>query len=455
MFDLCGRTFRLCDGLCRRSFLRAGGLAPLGLSLPALLRARQATRAAETSAASGANTSMILFWMAGGPSHIDMYDMKPNAAEKARGPFLPVPTEQPGLDVCELMPRHAGIARHLAVIRSLHHTYGVHDDAQHLVQTGYPCLNARQRGQQAPAQGAVTAQLRGPREQGMPPYVCIPESYSSQKGFYQKAAFLSSRYNPLNAGGDPSLGNFRAPELALPDDLPLARLNLRRSLLEQVELAGRQVDRTGAVQDMDDIRHEAFELVAGKRAREAFDVSREPAALREQYGRHAWGQSALLARRLVEAGVTCVTINLYEADVDWWDDHYTIEKNLRNRLPKYDQALSALIADLDDRGLLDSTIVGAFGEFGRSPYVDARAGRGHWPRAGHAVLAGGGIRGGQVIGSTNDIGGEPVERPVSPGDLLASIYQGLGINPHTMVTDRQNRPMRVVQQGEPIAELFG
>ena len=205
---------------------------------------------------------------------------------------------------------------------------------------------------------------------------------------------------------------------------------------------------------MDDVQKQAFELVMGPKARRAFDLSREPDSVKTRYGRHAWGQYTLLARRLVEAGVTFVTVNLYEKDVDWWDDHYTIEKNLKKRLPVYDQALSALITDLNQRGLLDRVLVVACGEFGRAPRIDKNAGRGHWPRAMHAVLAGGGIRAGQIIGSTTENGGEPSDTALVPGDLLASIYRVLNVDPHAMITDRQNRPVPLVADGRPIARLF-
>jgi uncharacterized protein (DUF1501 family) len=194
--------------------------------------------------------------------------------------------------------------------------------------------------------------------------------------------------------------------------------------------------------------------VTGAQARAAFDLTQEPAPLKERYGRHAYGQSALLARRLVEAGVTFVTINLYEKDVDWWDDHYTLEKNLKKRLPPFDQALATLLEDLAARGLSQRVLVGAFGEFGRAPRIDQNAGRGHWPKAMSALLAGGGIKAGQVVGATTADGGEPRDRPLGPGDLLATLYRVLGLDPEQILIDRQNRPLRLVETGQPISELF-
>lgn len=449
MLEIQGRTYRLCDGVSRRSFLKVGSLGLAGLSLPDVLRIRRAQVAATRK-----DTSVILFWMAGGPSHIDTYDMKPDAPAEVRGPFRPLKTNVPGLEVCELLPRHARIADRLAVVRSLHHELSVHDDASHWVQTGYPLLNARFRGPTHPAQGAVVSRVRGSGAPGIPAYVCIPEAYDHHHGFYQGSAYLGSRCDPLNAGGDPSLGNYRPPEFALPAKLTLQRLQRRRDLLGAVDSLVRGAERDGQLAALDGVQQEAFELVTGSRARDAFDLSREPAPLREKYGRHAWGQSALLARRLVEAGATFVTLNLYEKDVDWWDDHADIEKKMRDRVPRYDQALTALIEDLHDRGLGERTLVVACGEFGRAPRVDRMAGRGHWPGAMTAVLSGGGIHAGQVIGETTADGGEPKERPLLPGDLLASIYHVLGINPAMSLPDRQGRPILLVDPGEPIRELF-
>lgn len=446
MLKIQGRRYRLCDGMSRRSFLRVGALGLGGLSLPALLELQRA-RAAERR-----DTAVILFWMAGGPSHIDTYDMKPNAPVEVRGPFKTIPTKVPGIDVCELLPRHAKIADRISLIRSLHHKLGVHDDASHWVQTGYPLLNARQRGQQNPAQGAVVSHLRGANRDGLPAYVCIPEAYSSPQGFYQKAAYLGARYNPVNAGGDPSLGNYRLPEFALPADMTFARLHDRDALRKSLDGLARAGDQK-SFEGMSESHRQAFELVTGARAREAFDLSREPAPLREKYGRHAFGQGAILARRLIEAGVTFVTINLYERDVDWWDDHFVIEKNLRKRLPPFDQALCTLIEDLHDRGLSERVLVAAFGEFGRGPRIDSHAGRGHWPGAMTALLSGGGIRPGQVIGATAADGSAPKDRPLLPNDLVATIYKVLGIDPERTLADSQNRPIRLVE-GEPIAELF-
>lgn len=449
MLDIVGRPVRLCDGISRRGFLRVGSLGA-GLTLPNVLRTRQAQ--AETVDRN--DTAIILLFQAGGASHIDMYDMKPAMSAEVRGPFNPIATNQPGLDVCELMPGHARIADKLAVIRSIKHNLAVHDDGTHWLQTGWPLLNARQMGQQNPSQGSVISALAGARRSGMPAYVAIPEDYRRHAGYYEGPAFLSSRHAALDAGGDPSLGNYRPPEFKLPADVVMSRLDERRGLMREFDSLARQLDREPAFRNLDDVQRQALELVSGSTVRQAFDLSQESTELRDKYGRHAYGQSALLARRLVEAGVTFVVINLYEKDVDWWDDHYVIEKNLRKRLPPYDQALTTLIEDLTQRGQIDRVLVAAFGEFGRAPRIDQHAGRGHWPGAASAVLAGGGIRGGQVIGSTVSNGAEPKDRLLGPGDLLASLYRVVGLDHHATVRDRQQRPVPIIESGEPIAELF-
>ena len=473
MLNIVGQPVGQRGGLGRRGFLSVGGLAVGGLTLTDLLWAREA-KAGESkspltlalspedggegtgqkSLANNRPKSVIFFYQSGGASHLDMVDMKPQAVPEVRGPFTPIDTKVPGLSVCDLMPGHAAIADKLAVIRSISHHLSVHDDATHWLQTGYPLLNARQQGQQHPAQGSIVSALKGSNVPGMPPYVCIPEDYRKHLGFYEHAAFLSSRHNALDAGGDPSLGNYTAPSFSLPADVTMPRLENRRELHRHLDRLARRVDASLEYGALDDVQRQAMELTTGSAARQAFDLTEEPTELRDAYGRHAYGQSALLARRLVERGVSFVTINLYEKDIDWWDDHTTIEKNLRKRLPPYDQAVSTLIRDLDRRGQLDNVLVACFGEFGRGPRIDAGAGRSHWPAAMSAVLAGGGIKAGQIIGSTDSTGSAPKDRPLGPGDLLASIYRVLGIDHDSTIRDRQNRPIPILASGKPITELF-
>lgn len=463
MLELSGRNWPTTAGLARRSFLKigsvglgAGGFGGFGgLSLPDLMAQRAAAATVKPGTPAKNDTAVILFWMAGGPSQNDTFDPKPDAPEIVRGPFKTIETAVPGMRFTDQLPHLAKVADKLSVIRSIHHTHSVHDDASHWIQTGSPLLFARENGQKQPAQGAVVSKLRGSCKPGVPPYVCIPEAYSSRRGFYQNAAFLGARHNPVAGGGDPQYGKYKLPEFTLPADLTFQRIGDRRALNDSLNALSRQVDRSPDVAALDDTRRQAYDLVSGAAAREAFDLSHEPDALRDRYGRHFWGQSALLARRLVEAGVTFITINLYEADVDWWDDHEKVEVGLKRRLPKFDQSLAALIADLHDRGLAERVLVGAFGEFGRSPKVDAKGGRGHWPGAMSAVLSGGGLKSGQVVGSTTADGGAPKDRPLGPGDLAATMYRALGIDHEQFIYDAQNRPHKVLGEGTPIAELFG
>jgi hypothetical protein len=451
MLTIQGGRVRLCDGISRRSFLGIGSLGLTGLSLPQFLHARESQPAPRRSA-----RAVILYWMGGGPSHIDTYDMKPDAPEQVRGPFRPGHTRVPGMRFCELFKRQARLAEEIAIVRGLRHTNFDHFDAAHWVQTGYHEVRVMGRGQPYPSQGSVVSLLRGPNKPGLPPYVCIPEAWSPRRGFYQQAGFLGAAYSPLSAGGAGLSQRYahNRPELEIPPGLTVRRAEDRRELLRRIDAGARTLEAAGAAQQMDRQYQRAFELVVSPRVQAAFDLQREPERLQDTYGRNPWGQAALLARRLVEAGVTFITINHFEAEVDWWDDHYNIGTNLKRRLPIYDQAVGALIQDLNDRGMGEDVLVAAFGEFGRSPVIDKQAGRGHWARAWHALLSGGGVQGGRVIGGTTRNGGEPRDRGFSPGDLLATIYHALGIDPGTIIVDRQKRPIRIVDQGQPIRELF-
>lgn len=438
---------RSADRLTRRGFLRLGALGLGGLTLPELMRARAAHGTARRE------TAVILYWMAGGPSQLDTWDPKPAAPAEVRGPFASIPTRTPGVRVCELLPRQAQVSDKFTLVRSISHREFNHPDAAHLVQTGYHEANVQFRGQRFPAQGSIVARLRGARRPGLPPYVCIPDAYDARQGFFQRAAYLGGEYDPVNSGGEPS---FRLtspePSFALPADITITRSEDRRTLLRRLDATRRHADT--AVARMDAVYQRAYDLITSQPTRAAFDLSREPLTLRQRYGMNPWGRGALLARRLVEAGVTFVTMNHYQADVDWWDDHYTIEANLRRRLPPFDQALAALIEDLHARGLAERVLLVAMGEFGRTPRLDAQAGRGHWARAMSVLLSGGGLAGGRALGATTTNGGEPATEAYSPGDLLATIYQFLGIHPAQLLPDRQNRPMRLVDAGTPIRELL-
>lgn len=438
----------LSKSTSRRGFLRIGAFGAAGLSLPSILQARSRQTSDKRR-----DTAVIFYWLAGGPSHIDTYDTKPDMPAEVRGPFATIPTNVPGINFCELLPKHAAIADKFSIIRSLHHKHGVHDDAAHWVQTGYPQLMAREMGQRFPCQGSIVSHLLGPNRVGMPAYVCIPQPYTSPLGFYQRASFLGPDHEALNGGVIPYRGKEPAVAFTPHPTMTLPRLDDRRALLEQMNNLRRFAEHSNAFASINAHQQKAFELVTSPRVQLAFDLNREPSALREKYGQHHWGKSTLLARRLVEAGTTFVTINHYEADIDWWDDHSAIEKNLRKRLPPYDQALSALIDDLHDRGLDKDVLVVAVGEFGRGPRIDAQAGRGHWPGAFSALVSGGGLKMGRIVGSTTNDGGAPKERPLGPGDLLATIYHVLGIDAEQMIVNKENRPVKLVEAAEKIVEL--
>ena len=441
-------TTPLCDGVTRRGFLRAGALGLAGLSLPDLLRARAAQPADARK-----NTAVILYWLAGGPSHIDTYDPKPDAPAEVRGPFRAAPTAVPGMRFCDLLPLQAKLADKLAVLRSVTHAEPNHSDAAHLAQTGYAEKNVQFRGQFYPAQGSVVAKLRGTNRPGMPPYVCLPGAYTPRLGFFQKAAYLGRDFDPLDGGGEPGYrGVVKGPDFTTPADLTLARVEDRRELRRRLDAAAGRAE--AAAGGMDAAYRKAFDLVTSRAAKDAFDVAREPARVRDKYGDSAWGKQALLARRLVEAGVTFVTVNHYHADVDWWDDHTVIEAGLKKRLPPFDRAIAALVEDLHDRGLAERVLVVVMGEFGRSPRIDAGGGRGHWSKAMSVVLSGGGVKGGRVVGATTANGGEPATFAHGPGDVLATIYSVLGIDPTAMLPDQLGRPVRLVEHGEAIRELF-
>jgi hypothetical protein len=446
MLEFRGRTVPLGPGMSRRSFLKVGSLGLGGLTLPSLLRCQAATKRRDTA--------VIVYFMAGGPSHIDTWDMKPNAPAEVRGPFRPIKTRQPGLELCELLPCQAQVADKFSLVRSLRHSNSNHFDATHWIQTSYHEPNIMGRGQSFPSQGSVASQLRGPNKPGMPPYVCIPQAYSPARSFFEQGGFLGASHNPVNGGGPPYFGGVREPEFVLPEHLALARVTDRRELGQRLDAMAARVDRSSEFAALDASYHRAFELMTSPRVKEAFDLDREPVALRDRYGHHSWGRATLLARRLVDAGVTFVTINHFEADVDWWDDHFVIEKNLRRRLPPFDQALAALIQDLHERGQAERVLVAAFGEFGRGPVIDKGAGRSHWPNAMSALLAGGGVQPGRVVGATSSNGGEVRDRPKGPGDLLATIYKVLGLEHDRMILDRQHRPHRLIESGQPIADLF-
>jgi hypothetical protein len=437
-----------CDGLSRRSFLQAGALGVAGLALPDLLRLRAD---ATTSNAATRDTAVILIWLDGGPTHMDTYDLKPNAPLEYRGPMSATRTNVPGIDICDLMPRQARIMDKLAIVRSLHHTTGDHFAGAHWMLTGYHGSTAANLDPMYPSAGSITARLRGPNQPGLPAYVAVPVAASiGLNPGYHSAAYLGSSYNPFQVGGDPNSTSFSVRNLQLPGGVTMAQLEDRRTLLAEFDGMRRDLDRSGTMDSMDRFQREAYEMISGPAARLAFDISREDPRTRDRYGRHNWGQSTLLARRLVEAGVTFVNIHM-----GGWDDHSEIGPAMQRKLPILDRALASLVEDLSDRSIYDKVALCVCGEFGRTPRVNQTAGRDHWGQAGFTVMGGGGLRTGLVVGSTNERGETPRERPVTPGDMLATLYHVLGIDPRHVFHDRSGRPHPVLSQGSPITELVG
>jgi hypothetical protein len=438
--------YRYCDGLSRRSFLQAGFLGVAGLSLADSLRLKAT---AANAGQSTRDTAVILVWLDGGPTHMDTYDLKPAAPAEYRGPLKGTRTNVPGLDICELMPNQARIMDKLAIVRSLHHTTGDHFEGAHWMLTGYKGSNAANLDPMYPSAGSIAARVRGANQAGVPAYVAVPIAASvGLVPGYNSGAYLGTAYNPFQTGGDPNSPRFSVRNLTLPGGVTLAQLEDRKRLLASFDTLRRDIDRTGTADSLDRFQQEAYELISGPAARRAFDISKEDPRLRDRYGRHNWGQSTLLARRLVEAGVTFVTVHM-----GGWDDHAQIEAAMKNKLPILDRALAGLVEDLSDRGLYDKVALCVCGEFGRTPKVNESAGRDHWGQSGFCVLGGGGLKTGLAVGSTTEKGEFPKDRRVTPEDMLATLYHVLGIDTRITFLDKIGRPHPVLKSGTPIAEL--
>jgi hypothetical protein len=445
------------SGPNRRQFGQLGGLAALRLFWGDWLRAEAAgVRTARRRA-----RSVILIFNCGAPSHLDLWDPKPDAPDKVRGLFHPIATNVPGLRISELLPRLAQRADRYAVVRTLHHRQTSHNAGMYwsIIGRPYPIDSTliHPSRNDCPSFGTLVGWLA--RRDGyagtVPPYVITPAPHCDSTVYITPGQFggcLGARYDPFVLNSDPNVPNFQVPSIGLADDVPTGRLQERRLLLGQLD--DRPPPLAPAVgQEFDDNRSKAFSLVSSAQMRRAFDLSREPAAVRDRYGRHTWGQSHLLARRLVEAGVRFVsTVN---GPSIIWDTHKDNFKRLKDRLvPPMEQAFVALLDDLKDRGLLDSTLVVWLGDFGRTPTINKDAGRDHWPACYAAVLAGGGIRGGQVVGESDALGAYPKSQPVTPADLHATVFTALGYDPHAITyPSAEGRPFPL-SDGEPIRGLL-
>lgn len=434
-----------CDGLTRRRCLQIGALGTFGLSLPQLLRAEQSGRAAAKS-----KRSVILIWMHGGPSQLDTFDMKPLAPAEYRGEFRPIHSTLRGLDVCELLPEHARVMDKCTVIRSLSHDNGDHWAAAHWMLTGRLGANGNDRPPRQPSMGAVAAHLLGPTRPGS-----LPSVNMNDGGFgYHGGAWLGVNYNPFRYG-EFSYGNEagRLPSgdhnsFALVEGLSERRMMDRIALQSQLDSLKRRIDQHRTFDAMDAVDQQALDIVLSGRVRKAFDVSEEDPALRDKYG-PGWGEQALLARRLVEAGVRFVSLN-----TGYFDDHSNIARALRDKLPRHDKAVGVLIQDLHDRGLLGDTLVVTAGEFGHTPRINNDAGRDHWPQAQSILLAGGGFKHGQVIGGTSEKAEYPTSRRIGVEDFCATVYHALGLKVDHEIVDLSGRPMHLVPGGEVPYELL-
>jgi len=414
---------------------------------------------AQAGPAAAKNTSVILFWLSGGPGHMETWDPKPDALAEYRGPFGAIGSAVPGIHLGEMLPHQARVMDKLTILRTVSHGSEDHTTANHWMLTGFPgpAFNAPDKQvQRRPAIGAAVARLRSDKAPGMPPYVAVPHLRGETANFFHYAAYLGGGANPFVTQADPNAADFRVKNLALPAGMSFQRLEDRRGMLETIDqLCRRDSDRLA---ERDAHYQRAFELLTSQRVAAAFDIASEPATVRDRFGRHTFGQGALLARRLVEAGVTFVTVNCIP-----WDHHGTpgtpdmkTEDGARKLIPPFDRAIAALIDDLVQRGLYEQTLVVAMGEFGRSPKMNAYAGRDHWGHTFSVLMGCGAMRMGQVVGRSSARGEWVADRPLMPEDVAATIYHHLGIDARSITfADGLNRPLALLERGQPIRELIG
>jgi len=482
MLTIQGKPKRLCNGLSRRDLLHAAGAGLLGTSLTTLLSAEEDGRIVRPRA-----KSVMFLFLFGGPSQLETFDMKPAASTGIRGPWQPIASRTPGLMICEKLPQLAAMSDKFAVIRTITHPHNDHN-ACHYIQTGHP-LPPAQRGaamvdateKDWPAMGSVVEYLdqradatKSPKQQrDFPSYVYLPNPLGHIQGYDrsgQYAGWLGRSFNPLatrikkrNGTDNPYFRDcvdeeldFRIQGLDVQADLTVDRTVRRVGLLEQFDTARRQLDHARSAEDYGRARSRAVDLVTSQQMRAAFDIRRESTKLRDRYGRHLFGQSALMGRRMLEAGARFVTVLWDCPDGYSWDSHTGSHDVGKHLLPGLDQTLSALLTDMNERGLLDETLVVCLGEMGRTPRpANSQWGRGHWSHCFPAVLAGAGIRGGITYGSSDKDAGYPADHAVSPETLSATIFHALGIAPETRVHDALGRPVPVMDGGRPLVELFG
>jgi hypothetical protein len=446
--------------MSRREWIRVGSIGLAGLSLDGLFRLQRASAA--TGPPRGRAKSAILLFLSGGPAHMDMWDLKPDAPEEVRGTFRPIDTNVAGIQVCEHMPRMARVMDRCAIVRSVHHSQADHPAAAYWMMVGSPIGRpAREAGMMSradrPHPGSALTKVLGPTA-GVPSFVMVPEAIqpNGPERSGQFAGFLGAAFDPYRINSDPNLPDYSPGELRPPSGLDASRIGDRRRLLAALTPTNPAFDREALARDAYLAR--AFDLVGSPAAQRAFDISAEPAETRDRYGRHVFGQSVLLARRMVEAGVRLVHVNWVRHDNGKGAQGYDTHRNhldlaRRDLLPATDAAFASLVEDLHARGLLDETLVIMMGEFGRTPRFNTNGGRDHWPGCFSVVLAGGGIIGGQVLGASDKIAAYPATDPVTPQDIIATLYHALGVEPGLTIFDRQARPYRLVD-GEPLLALL-
>ena len=437
---------RLNLGLGRRELLQIGSLSALGINL--FDTVRQSAVAAQTRR----DANCILLWLGGGPSHIDMYDMKPLAPAEIRGELNPIATRVPGLELCELMPHMADCAEKFSVIRSMHSYSPTHGQGDFHLMSGNRLTNSLK----PPGFGAMLTWQQERRTRQTPPFVQVGKLASPRYGDPGFGGYLGRTYDPFVVERDPSSGSFAVDEFSPPDSVSVVRLSDRQSLLAAVDQFQSQKERQlQFARTHEEFRDRALSMVTSRRAKDAFDISQEPEKVRENYGRNRVGQGLLLARRLIEAGVRFVTVKGYVRY--GWDHHPEVFPRLRTEVPPYEQGYAALLNDLDQRGMLDNTLVITAGEFGRTPRLnnDPRApGRDHWNRCFSLTLGGGGIKTGVVLGASDRHAAEITDRPVSVPDFAATVYHALGLNPKAKLRTLDDRPILALPEGEVIPELI-
>lgn len=451
-----GSSSPYCDGIRRRSFVQMGLTGLASVSLPQMLRAK------EESASLGKDTRVIMLWLDGGPGHMDMYDMKPDAPAEYRGIWRPIKTAVPGFEITELFPLQARMTEHFSMVRSLYHNQGDHFTGGHYMLTGRGGASGADNAPKSPFIGAIATSATGPRTPGMPAHAAVPYAMSiGLRPGYFGAGYVGIQHNPFETQGDPNSPKFEVANLQLPAKMTVDRLYDRTNLARSFDRLQRGIDRSGTLDAMDRFDRQAYELVTSPSVRNAFNINAEDPRLRDKYGRHSWGQSVLLARRLAAAGSTLTTVHF-----GGWDHHWNLQSGYENYLPKVDQAVSALFDDLVTTGLIEKVCVVLCGEFSRTPRMNdggnggapmsmGTPGRDHWGNSMFCLMGGGGIKGGLVYGSTNRLGEAPKDKPVKPADIHHTLFSVLGVDPHLQFINHAGRPVPALEPGAPIHELLG